>query len=221
MLPQFEVENHIHVYGMSVTYTRCIHRGEPGDINVVENLEHEVGGADHDFGIHVDVDDDVYDDDHGVPEMIGELYAAAEADGERPKFARVLEDAKKALSPGSSHSKFSFLVRMLYVKSRYRINNTGFSTMLRLISDGYPQSDLPKSYDESKKYLRELGLAYENIHVCKNNCVLFRKDKEKLNVCPVCKESRWQDETGTKRVPHKVLRHFPIIPRFKRIFASK
>jgi len=93
--------------------------------------------------------------------------------------------------------------------------------MLRLISDGYPQSDLPKSYDESKKYLRELGLAYENIHVCKNNCVLFRKDKEKLNVCPVCKESRWQDETGTKRVPHKVLRHFPIIPRFKRIFASK
>ena len=93
--------------------------------------------------------------------------------------------------------------------------------MLRLISNGYPQSDLPKSYDESKKYLRELGLAYENIHVCKNNCVLFRKDKEKLNVCPVCKESRWQDETGTKRVPHKVLRHFLIIPRFKRIFASK
>jgi len=40
--------------------------------------------------------------------MIGELYAAAEADEERPKFARVLEDAKKALSPGSSHSKFSF-----------------------------------------------------------------------------------------------------------------
>ena len=36
MLPQFEVENHIHVYGMSVTYTRWIHHGEPGDINVVE-----------------------------------------------------------------------------------------------------------------------------------------------------------------------------------------
>ena len=34
----------------------------------------------------MDVDDDVYDDDHGVQEMIGELYAAAEADGERPKF---------------------------------------------------------------------------------------------------------------------------------------
>ena len=67
----------------------------------------------------MDVDDDVYDDDHGVPEMIGELYAAAEADEERPKFARVLEDTKKVLSPGSSHSKFSFLVRMLYVKSHY------------------------------------------------------------------------------------------------------
>jgi hypothetical protein len=54
----------------------------------------------------MDVDDDVYDDDHGVPEMIGELFAAAEADGEEPRFTGVLGDSKKALSPGSSHSNF-------------------------------------------------------------------------------------------------------------------
>jgi hypothetical protein len=74
----------------------------------------------------VGVGDDVHDDDYRVPEMIGELYAAAEADGERSKFAKVLEDAKKALGPGSSHSKFSFLVMILYAKSHYRISNTGF-----------------------------------------------------------------------------------------------
>jgi hypothetical protein len=66
--------------------------------------------------------------------MIGDLYAQAEADGKQPRFARVLEDAKKALSPGSRHSKFSFMVRMLYFKSRYRISNAGFSTMTNLIS---------------------------------------------------------------------------------------
>ncbi|XP_066364931.1 uncharacterized protein [Miscanthus floridulus] len=156
-----------------------------------------------------------------VPEMIGDLYAVAEADGEQSRFVRVLEDAKKSLSPGSSHSKFSFLVRMLYIKSRYRIGNIAFSTMLKLLSSGYPQSELPKSYDEAKKYLGELGLGFENIHVCKNNCVLFRKRYYKENVCPVCKASRWQDETRNKRVPHKVLRHFPLLPRLKRIFASK
>ena len=41
-------------------------------------------------------------------------------------------------------------------------------------------------YDEAKKYLGELGLAYESIHVCKNNCVLFRKstlfDKDYSNL---------------------------------------
>jgi hypothetical protein len=80
---------------------------------------------------------------------------------------------------------------------------------------------LPKSYDEAKKYLGELGLGYENIHVCRNNCVLFQKRYEKDNVCPVCKTSRWQDETRSKKVPHKVLRHFPLLPRLKRIYASK
>ena len=219
---QDDVSDHIHIYGMSATYTRWIHHGESADTVVVENLEQpEVEGSDHDFGIHVDVADDDYDEDHGVPEMIGDLYAAAEADGEQPRFARVLEDAKKSLSPGSSHSKFSFLVRMLYIKSHYRIGNTGFSIMMKLLSSGFPQSELPKSYDEAKKYLRELGLGCENIHVCPNNCVLFRKRYAKDNVCPVCKASRWQDETGTKRVPHKVLRHFPLLPRLKRIFASK
>ncbi|XP_066347783.1 uncharacterized protein [Miscanthus floridulus] len=219
--PQDDVNDHIHIYGMSAAYTRWIHHGESADTVVVENLEQEVEGSDHDFGIHVDVANDDYDEDHGVLEMIGDLYVAAEADGEQPRFARVLEDAKKSLSPGSSHSKFSFLVRMLYIKSRYRISNTTFSTMLKLLSSGYPQSELPKSYDEAKKYLGELGLGFENIHVCKNNCVLFRKRYYKENVCPVCKASRWQDETGNKRVPHKVLRHFPLLPRLKRIFASK
>jgi hypothetical protein len=83
--------------------------------------------GDHDYGIHVDVDDDGdLDQDLGVPEMIGDLYAQTEANGEQPRFARVLEDAKKALSSGSRHSKFSFMVRMLYIKSRYRIINAGF-----------------------------------------------------------------------------------------------
>lgn len=49
---------------MSATYTRWIHHGESADTEV-EGIEEEVEGYDHDFGIHMDVDDDVYDDDHG------------------------------------------------------------------------------------------------------------------------------------------------------------
>ena len=94
-----------------------------------------------------------------------------------------------------------------------------FNTLLKLLSSAFPQSQLPESYDEAKKYLRELGLGYDKIHVCKNNCVLFRKRYAKMDVCPKCKESRWEDKDG-KCVPHKVLRHFPLILRLKRMFGS-
>jgi len=73
---------------------------------------------------------------------------------------------------------------------------------------------------DANKYLRELGLGYDEIHVCENNCVLFRKTYANMDACPKCKQSRWEDKDG-KRVPRKVLRHFPLIPRLKRMFASR
>jgi hypothetical protein len=90
MRPQHDVSDHIHIFGMSATYTRWIHHGESAHAVVVKNVEEETEGSDHDFGIHWDVLDDDYDEDHGVLELIGDLYAAAGADGEQPRFARVL-----------------------------------------------------------------------------------------------------------------------------------
>ena len=54
-------------------------------------------------------------------------------------------------------------------------------------------------------------------HVCKNNCVLFRKDYANLSECPKCKSSIWKDGDAMKRIPHNVPRHFPITPRLHRL----
>ena len=59
-----------------------------------------------------------------------------------------------------------------------------------------------------------------SIHVCPNNCVLLRKQYEDLDNFPVCQASRWKDPLN-KKVPEKVLRHFPLIPRLQWIFATK
>ena len=233
--PQHEVNDHIHIFGMSLLYTRWVHHGESPDGQVAEFREEEVQPDEYDDGggIHLGEDDqdhdqaDDQDDDHGVTEMISDLYTAVEEDGGTPSFAKVLADGKRSLCPGSAHSRFSFLVRLLYMKSRYRLGNNFFTALLKLLSDAFPQCQFPKSYDEAKKYLRELGIAYESIHVCKNNCVLFRKsevfdtDYVNLEACPVCDESRWEGGESGRRVPHKVLRHFPLIPRLKRMFAMK
>jgi hypothetical protein len=79
---------------------------------------------------------------------------------------------------------------------------------------------LPKSYYEAKTLLRELGLGYESIHVCCNNCVLFRKKFAKLDNCPVWGLSRWVD-AERKKIPQKVLQHFPLVRRLQRMFVNK
>ena len=131
----------------------------------------------------------------------------------------MLKDLKRTLCPGSSHSRSTFLLRLLRIKSRYRINNTTFNAILKMLSSAFPDSNLPSTYDDANKYLRELGLGYDEIHVCENNYVLLRKTYANMDACPKCNKSRWEDKDG-KRVPRKVLRHFPLIPRLKRMFAS-
>ncbi|GJZ04489.1 hypothetical protein Tco_0537764 [Tanacetum coccineum] len=40
------------------------------------------------------------------------------------------------------------------------------------------------------------------------------EDNKDKKLCPVCNTSRWKDNNATgKKVPKKVLRYFPIIPR--------
>ena len=50
-------------------------------------------------------------------------------------------------------------------------------------------------------------------------CVLFRGQYEDATCCPKCKKPRYKDE-ALKRRPWKVLRHFPLIPRLKRMFRT-
>jgi hypothetical protein len=92
---------------------------------------------------------------------------------------------------------------------------------LKLLSVQFPKCSIPASYAEAKKVIRALGLGYDSIHVCPNNCVLVRKELAKMDNCPVCGASRWKDEDTRKQIPNKVLRHFPVVPRLQRMFASK
>ncbi|WVZ93355.1 hypothetical protein U9M48_039342, partial [Paspalum notatum var. saurae] len=229
--PLAEVEDHIYIYGMSSTYTRWIYHGEP--LIAETNQDTEIQEPDHDMAPDHDMtldgiatleyQDEDDDGDDGIPELLGDLYTARDKDNGHPKFDKILEDSKCALYPGcGKFTKFSFLVKLLHLKSYYRITNTAFDALLQLLSLAFPDNNaLPRSYNEVKYLLRELGLGYESIHVCKNNCVLYRKKYAKLEHCPVCKESRWKDPKGGKRVPRKVIRYFPLKPRLQRLFMSR
>jgi hypothetical protein len=117
-----------------------------------------------------------------------------------------MKEAKRQLYPGcSKFSRFSFVVKLLHMKSLYRISNSTFSTIVKLLAEAFPECNtLPKSYNEAKNLLKELDLGYDSIHVCFNNCVLFRKQYAQLDDCPICCLSRWKDPER-KKITQKVL----------------
>jgi hypothetical protein len=132
------VSEHVLLFGMSA-YTRWIHHGEAPDAEVIEGGEEVVPHAGDDYDPWIHLGEDEQDDDDEVTEMIADLYKAVEEDGESPMFDKVLADAKRPLCPGSQQSRFSFLVRLLYKKSRYRVGNTTFDALMKLLSSGFPQ----------------------------------------------------------------------------------
>uniref|UniRef100_A0A2N9FKN1 DUF4218 domain-containing protein n=1 Tax=Fagus sylvatica TaxID=28930 RepID=A0A2N9FKN1_FAGSY len=91
---------------------------------------------------------------------------------------------------------------------------------------------VPNSLYSAKKVIHDLGLEYEKIDACVNDCVLYHNEYADLEQCPICMESRWKsvhnnvvnesdettigEEKKNKKVPNKILRYFPLTPRLQR-----
>jgi hypothetical protein len=98
---------------------------------------------------------------------------------------------------------------------------------MSLIKEALPKGEvLPKNFYEVKKFVKAIGIGYECIDACMNDCILFRGKYANAKSCPVCKSSRWKsvkcgdDGRRVHRVPAKVIRHFPLKKRLQRLFMS-
>ncbi|XP_012844374.1 PREDICTED: uncharacterized protein LOC105964403 [Erythranthe guttata] len=142
-------------------------------------------------------------------------------------FMANLKDAETPLySNGSRYNKLSAIVTLFRLKTHSGWSDTSFNELLGVLADLLPEDNvLPKSLYLMKKFLKEFGMGYEKIHACSNDCCLFRNEYKDMENCPKCGDSRWKINKRTKvikkGVPVKVLRYFPIIPRFKRMFRSE
>jgi len=87
--------------------------------------------------------------------------------------------------------------------------------------------NMPKDLYQSKKILASLGMNYEKIDVCENNCMLFWKEHKDDTHCMHCGKSRYvkvvneDGDSVTTKVAIKQLRYIPITPRLKRLFLSE
>ncbi|XP_044442192.1 uncharacterized protein [Triticum aestivum] len=154
---QAVVNKHILTNGMETTYTHWIYHGEDFDADVIE----------HPVDVH-DIEDGNNGDDQ-FDEMFGDLCTAVQQgqketedeDGnndanpsENESFlANVKKEAKRHLYHGcTKFSRFSFVVKLLHLKSSHRITNSAFTDILKLLVEAFPQPNtLPRSYEEAKK----------------------------------------------------------------------
>jgi ABC-type bacteriocin/lantibiotic exporter with double-glycine peptidase domain len=117
---------------------------------------------------------------------------------------------------------------LMAMKSKYSFSNNCYNDIVKLIIDLIPSNhNMSKDLYHCKKIVAALGMNYQKIDACEDNCMLFWKENEKTTHCIHCSKSRYVvvlDEDGnmvTTNVPIKQLRYMPITPRLKRLFLNQ
>jgi hypothetical protein len=155
-----------------------------------------------------------------IEELVGETEEdVGEAQSEFDP--RVLEEAMKPLYRGAQCTELAATIMLMNVCIVYRVSNSFAHELFALLYHHLLpiENSLPKSYYATKSMTSKLGLAYTAIHACERGCVLFRHEHADAIWCLKCSSPRYKDEV-CKMFLVKVLRHFPIIPCFQRLFCS-
>ncbi|VVA36577.1 PREDICTED: transposon, partial [Prunus dulcis] len=99
------------------------------------------------------------------------------------------------LYPGcSKYMKWLALVKFYNLKAKHGMSDECFTELLILQGDLLTERNtIPSSMYEAKKTLSALGMSYEKIHACPNDCILYRKDYEDSTNYPTCSISTWKE----------------------------
>ncbi|CAL2238708.1 unnamed protein product [Prunus armeniaca] len=206
------IRDHLYFNGVDQSYKNWTFHGEPWEAttNASRNVEEDDDHSRYSF-----VSEEIEMDDNDFGDFGYDPY----------EFANVIGDGDQPLYPGCrKYTKLSALVKLYNLKAKHGMSDVCFTELLILQGDLLPEGNtIPASIYEAKKTLCALGLSYEKMHACPNDCILYRKEYEDSTNFPTCGISRWKegkDSILKEGVPAKVVWYFSQIPRFKRMFRS-
>jgi hypothetical protein len=114
-----------------------------------------------------------------IDEMLEAIQAEVTKDTpttEVEAFFKLLKASKEPLHEHTEVTLLTFITRLVVIKSKYFFSNNCYNNVLKLTSDILLKSHkVSKEMYQSKKIMFALGLKYEKIDVCPNNCMLFWK----------------------------------------------
>ncbi|EOY13556.1 Uncharacterized protein TCM_032154 [Theobroma cacao] len=141
-------------------------------------------------------------------------------------FCSLLTNAEEPLWVGcTKHSTLSAVSQLLNVKAEYNWSESCFDRLLEIIKNMLPSDEnLPINFYRMKKKVAKLGLGYIKIDACKNNCMFFYEQFATFEHCQVCGHPRYKQKNSSvrrqKKIPYKILRYLPLIPRLQRLYMS-
>ncbi|CAL1396170.1 unnamed protein product [Linum trigynum] len=163
-----------------------------------------------------DGDDMGEDNDMGEDDMLGvlndlmaPLVNPEEPNAQAQNFYKLFGEAQSPLYEGwaSNVSRLSFVTKLMKIKWENNWSNNSFTQLVKYIRAVFPMAkSLPKNYYEAKQLMKALGLHYEEIDACEDDCVLYYAELADATSCPTCKKSRWKkvykDKKGRdKKIP--------------------
>jgi len=130
---------------------------------------------------------------------------------------------EQATTPVYAGAKISIVLATVVIINMctvFHVSNRFTNELLRYLSEDLlpAENKLPRLHYVARRNIQKLGLNYKNIHACPDGCILYDDEHVDRSMCPQCSKSRWME--GTNNVPTKVIRHFPLIPRLKRMWRS-
>jgi len=92
------------------------------------------------------------------------MYDTLESDWKKPLYL----GCKKPLT------LFSVVLSLVNVKAIYGWSGKSFTSVLQVVQDMLiEENTLPKGYYQAKKIFCLMGMEYQKIHACPNNCILY------------------------------------------------
>lgn len=118
------------------------------------------------------------------------------------------KEASTKLYDGAASSRLKIIVEFLNLQARHGWSNLAmddiFSTISDLVIAPHLNSQMPRSRQEARKVISDVGLDYQVIHACPCDKTLYFGTLENATFCPKCKISRYGNTTIKKTVPRKV-----------------
>ena len=209
---------------MVSTYTVWICHGEVHNTNSVLGAGRESRRGEASSSRNVDP----------VVELVEDLFQRAEnfgediVEGEHPTTKAAMDAydeltrlANTPLFAGSNLSCLESLLKLMTIKEKSATSNQSFDMNCEFYINSHPTPNFhPRSYAEAKKMLKKIGMDCIKYAACEFGCILYYKQYELANFCPICRTSRWVDGKQKKKKPRKIVWYFPIIPRLQRLYMS-